>query len=60
MHVMVRFSAGDMLARALKAKVQLVDAGHYYLTRSPGHEFVLGFSSLSERAIREGIRRLAT
>lgn len=59
MHVMVRFEDGDMLARSLKAKVQMIEAGSYYLTRAPGNEFVLGFSSLSERAIREGIRRLA-
>jgi DNA-binding transcriptional MocR family regulator len=54
MHVLVRFDESGIAKRALKNKVQLIDAGAYYLTSSPGNEFVLGFSSLSERAIREG------
>jgi hypothetical protein len=38
--------------------VQLVSADLYYLTRPPGREVLLGFSSTGERTIREGVKRL--
>jgi GntR family transcriptional regulator/MocR family aminotransferase len=58
MHVMLRLDDAGLSARASKAKVQILNAADYYLGCSPGNEFVLGFSSLNERTIREGIRRL--
>jgi len=36
-----------------------VSGSGYYLTDAARNEFVFGFSALSERTIREGIRRLA-
>ena len=30
-----------------------------YLAKAPGNEFVLGYSTLGERRIQEGVRRLA-
>jgi GntR family transcriptional regulator/MocR family aminotransferase len=59
MHVMARFERGDLVERGLRAKVLVLDAAQYYLARAPGQEYLLGFSALSERAIREGIRRLS-
>lgn len=59
MHVLVRFKDQRIAERAEEAKVQLIGSGAYYLTEPPGGEFVLGFSSIGERSIREGIRRLA-
>ena len=59
MHVLVRFKDERIAERAEEAKVQLISSGAYYLTEPPSGEFVLGFSSIGERSIREGIRRLA-
>jgi GntR family transcriptional regulator/MocR family aminotransferase len=59
MHVLVRFQDDEIAEKALAAKVQLVSSTGYYLTEPPRGEFILGFSSIGERSIREGIRRLA-
>jgi GntR family transcriptional regulator/MocR family aminotransferase len=59
MHLMVRFADDRVGARAARNHVRLVGADMYYLTRPPGREFVLGFSALGERTIREGVKRLA-
>jgi GntR family transcriptional regulator/MocR family aminotransferase len=59
MHVMVRFADPEVASRAHRNKVQLLDASAYYLDRAPANAFILGFSAVGERAIREGVRRLA-
>jgi GntR family transcriptional regulator / MocR family aminotransferase len=60
MHLLVRFLDDPRIAeKAVDAKVQLVSSAASYLTEPPRGEFILGFSSISERSIREGIRRLA-
>jgi GntR family transcriptional regulator/MocR family aminotransferase len=59
MHVLVRFEDEAIARRALDNKVMLADSASYYLGAAPRNEFVFGFSSVNERAIREGIRRLA-
>jgi GntR family transcriptional regulator/MocR family aminotransferase len=59
MHVLVRFQDDGLGARALANRVQLNSSAIYYLGKAPENEFVFGFSTLGERAIREGIRRLA-
>ena len=60
MHVLVRFQEGEKIAeRATAARVQFVSSAPYYLIAAPEGEFVLGFSSIGARSIREGIRRLA-
>jgi GntR family transcriptional regulator / MocR family aminotransferase len=59
MHLLVRFQDEKMAERAAAAKVQLVSSASSYLTPAPAGEFILGFSSIGERSIREGIRRLA-
>jgi GntR family transcriptional regulator/MocR family aminotransferase len=59
MHVMVRFDDPDIAGRAARNKVLLRSADELYLTRPPGREFIFGFSAIGERAIMEGIKRLA-
>jgi GntR family transcriptional regulator/MocR family aminotransferase len=59
MHVLVRFQDEGIREKAAAAKVQLSSSSSYYLTDPPRGEFVVGFSSIGERSIREGIRRLA-
>jgi len=59
MHVLVRFQDERIAEKAAAAKVQLVSSAACYLTEPPPGEFILGFSSIGERSIREGIRRLA-
>ena len=59
MHVLVRFPDQRIAEKAAAAKVQLAGSAPYYLTEPPPGEFVLGFSSIGVRSIREGIRRLA-
>lgn len=59
MHVLARFDDDGIAGRAARNKVALADAARYYLTQPPAGEFILGFSVLGERTIREGVRRLA-
>jgi DNA-binding transcriptional MocR family regulator len=58
-HAYVRLDDPDIPARAERNKVQLREAGRYYIGTPPRNEYLLEFSMLSERSIREGIRRLA-
>jgi GntR family transcriptional regulator / MocR family aminotransferase len=59
MHVLVRFDDPAVSGRAIANKVQIVSTSDYYLTRPPANEFILGFSGLGEKAIREGVARIA-
>ena len=59
MHALVQFDDPDIAARAAARGVRLRSAADYYLHSAPPNQFILGFSTLGERAIREGIRRLA-
>lgn len=59
MHVMVRFNGRGVARRAAQNRVWLSSADPNYLIDPPGNEFIFGFASLTERAIREGIRRIA-
>ena len=59
MHLMVRFDDDNIVDRAAAAKVMLVSSKAYYLTRPQHGEFIFGFSSIGERTIREGVKRLA-
>ena len=60
MHVLVRFQDEKIAEKAEAVKVQLVSSAGSYLTAPPTGEFILGFSSIGERSIREAIRRLAS
>jgi GntR family transcriptional regulator/MocR family aminotransferase len=59
MHVLARFEDQAIAQKAEAAKVQLLSSKRAYLTAAPESEFIMGFSSIGERSIREGIRRLA-
>ena len=58
MHLVVRFDA-PMEARALGAGVHLVSTRVYYAGAAPPHEYVVRFTGLSERGLREAVKRLA-
>jgi GntR family transcriptional regulator/MocR family aminotransferase len=59
MHACVHINDKAIVERALRRKVQLRSSKEYYIGGAPANEFVFGFATLSERAIREGIKRLA-
>jgi GntR family transcriptional regulator/MocR family aminotransferase len=59
MHLMAAFDDPRVAERAERNRVQLLSAAAYYLTKPPGNEFIFGFSSVGERTIREGIKRMA-
>jgi GntR family transcriptional regulator/MocR family aminotransferase len=58
MHALVRFEDSGVAVRAEVRRVQIASSRPYYLGEAPANEFVFGFSTLGERAIREGVRRL--
>ena len=58
MHLLVRLDDPGVLARAVRNKVQLVRAETYYLAGGPPNEYVFGFSTLHDRTIRQGVKRL--
>jgi GntR family transcriptional regulator/MocR family aminotransferase len=64
LHMTVRFTNGhDLRSRAAQAGVHISSSGIYYLNGARGvaaTEYILGFAAVSERVIRESIRRLAT
>jgi GntR family transcriptional regulator/MocR family aminotransferase len=59
MHAYVHFSDPEVATRARNNKVQLREVEPYYLGKVPANDYLLGFSMLTERSLREGIRRLA-
>jgi len=59
LHAYVRFHDPDVAARARRNKVQLRELGPYYLGKAPGNDYLVGFSMLTERILREAIKRLA-
>ena len=59
-HAYVRFKDPEIAARAERNKVQIREADRYYIGTPPPNEYLLEFSMLSERSIREGIKRLAS
>lgn len=58
-HAYVRLDDPGIAARAERNKVELRKADRYFIGAPPPNEYLLEFSMLSERSIREGIRRLA-
>jgi GntR family transcriptional regulator / MocR family aminotransferase len=59
MHVVVRFASTGLAARASRNQVHLASTTPYYVSGAPGNEYIIRFSAVGERAIREGVRRLA-
>jgi GntR family transcriptional regulator / MocR family aminotransferase len=60
LHAYVRFDDPEVAMRAARNKVQLRSVAEYFIRRPPANEYVVGFSMLSERAIREAVKRLAS
>jgi GntR family transcriptional regulator/MocR family aminotransferase len=52
-------AAPRLVTRAARQGVGVYTPDHFYLARPPGAGLVLGYASLDEGAIREGVRRLA-
>jgi hypothetical protein len=54
----VRFKSGAVSARADRNHVHLGATRPYYVSSAPDNEYIIRFSAVGERAIREGIKRL--
>jgi GntR family transcriptional regulator/MocR family aminotransferase len=59
MHLVVRFDRPGVAARAVRSGVHLVSTAVYYAGEAPAQEFIVRFTGLSERGIREAVKRLA-
>jgi GntR family transcriptional regulator / MocR family aminotransferase len=60
MHMTVTFRASHQVrAHAQASGVHLAGTEIYYESRPAANEFILGFSAIGERTIREGIKRIA-
>jgi DNA-binding transcriptional MocR family regulator len=63
MHILVRFYARgfakDFAKRVVRQGVGLQNAKPYYLRAKHTNEFLLGYATLSNDAIREGVRRIS-
>ena len=60
MHMTVTFRAAHLVrARAQASGVHLAGTEIYYESKPAKNEFMLGFSAIGERTIREGIKRIA-
>jgi GntR family transcriptional regulator / MocR family aminotransferase len=59
MHSFVQITDPTLRERAHRNRVQLRSAQACFLDGNHPHQYLFGFASLSERAIRDGIRRLA-
>jgi DNA-binding transcriptional MocR family regulator len=56
----VTFRTADLVrARAKAFGVHLASTDIYYQSKPAKNEFMIGFSAIGERAIREGVRRIA-
>lgn len=56
----VTFRAGrGVREHAQRAGVHLAGTAIYYVSKPAPNEFILGFSAIGERTIRNGIQRLA-
>ena len=60
MHVVVRFRSNAVSAGTSRNNVHLASTRPYYVSAAPGNEYIIRFSAVRERAIREGIKRLTT
>ena len=59
MHLAAAVRVRDLAARAQRAGVHVRSTAQYYSGAAPRGEYVFGFASIGEAAIREAIRRLA-
>ena len=60
MHLGVRFRSSGVSARASRHNVHLGTTRPYYVSNAPENEYIIRFSAVGERTIREGIKRLVS
>ena len=56
--LLVRFTSGRAAERARRQGVRLTSTARYYLGDAPPHEYLLRFSAIGERTLRDAVRRL--
>lgn len=59
MHLMVRFRDTRIGERAARNRVKITASAGYYLGDGRKGEFLMGFSAIGEKGIKEGVRRLS-
>ena len=59
LHMMVTCRSPHLHVRSSANGVQLLSAEAYYFSDAPQDTYILGFSAVTEREIREGLKRLA-
>jgi len=60
MHLVARFEVPGLARHAAQQGVSLVSTRAYYAGPAPANEFILRCSALGEKALRAGVRRLAS
>ena len=58
MHILVRFRNLERELDPTRDGVRLTSASKYYFSNAPANEYVMGFTAVTERALREGVSRL--
>jgi DNA-binding transcriptional MocR family regulator len=58
MHILVRFRNLEREPDPARDGVRLTSASKYYFSNAPANEYVMGFTAVTERALREGVSRL--
>jgi DNA-binding transcriptional MocR family regulator len=58
MHILVRFRNLERELDPTRDGVRLTGASKYYFSNAPANEYVMGFTAVTERALREGVSRL--
>ena len=58
MHILVRFRNVEREPDPARDGVRLTSASKYYFSNAPANEYVMGFTAITERALREGVSRL--
>jgi GntR family transcriptional regulator/MocR family aminotransferase len=58
MHILVRFRNVEREPDPARHGVRLTSASKYYFSNAPANEYVMGFTAITERALREGVSRL--
>jgi len=58
MHILVRFKNVEREPDPARDGVRLTSASKYYFSNAPANEYVMGFTAVTERALREGVSRL--
>ena len=58
MHVLVRFKNDERKPDPARDGVRVTSAAKYYFSKAPANEYVMGFTAVTERALRGGVSRL--